>query len=73
MGTHAEKGARGERFEFGENWSRFLEALKDEDVLEARKSSRQEFEFGDLKKNFLGGGFGNGLLDLAARRSGARV
>jgi 2-polyprenyl-6-hydroxyphenyl methylase/3-demethylubiquinone-9 3-methyltransferase len=74
MSSHAVEIARGERFEFGKNWSRFLSTLTDERIAEAEESLRTMLEVRDLKgKTFLDIGSGSGLFSLVARRLGATV
>jgi len=71
---HAEEVARGERFEFGRNWSRFLEGVRDEHVVTAESSLKRMLDVDSLAGlNFLDIGSGSGLFSLAARRLGARV
>src|SRR5689334_21947438 len=61
------------RFEFGENWSRFLECVDDRRI-EAAEQSLLEMLGGAEAirgKSFLDAGSGSGLFSLAAARLGA--
>ncbi|HJP91459.1 MAG TPA: methyltransferase domain-containing protein [Pyrinomonadaceae bacterium] len=74
MNINAAEIARGERFEFGQNWSQFLSAIDEERIQQAEKSLRNMLEVDSLAgKTFLDIGSGSGLFSLAARRLGARV
>lgn len=63
-----------DRFEFGENWKKFLENLSDERIEEAEKSLLEWLGLDNLNgKTFLDIGSGSGLFSLAARNKGAVV
>src|SRR5262245_62123549 len=70
--SHAQDVERGDRFEFGKNWTRFLAVLDDQRIEEACKSLRRMLGVDSLaKRTFLDIGSGSGLFSLAAMRLGA--
>ena len=66
--------SQGQRFEFGENWTRFLSEVDEARISLAVASLREMLELDDLSgRRFLDIGCGSGLFSLAARRLGATV
>lgn len=73
-GAHRSEVARGERFEFGKNWEKFLAGLDERRITTAEQSLKKKLEVADLQDlSFIDIGCGSGLFSLAARRLGARV
>jgi SAM-dependent methyltransferase len=73
-GTHAREVARGERFEFGENWAEFLRVLDERRISSAIQALEAMLGRAQLAgKRFLDIGSGSGLSSLAAWRLGAEV
>jgi 2-polyprenyl-6-hydroxyphenyl methylase/3-demethylubiquinone-9 3-methyltransferase len=71
---HAEEVRRGERFEFGRNWARFLKVLDERRIELAGQSLARMLGTSDLTgRRFLDVGSGSGLSSLVAHRMGATV
>jgi 2-polyprenyl-6-hydroxyphenyl methylase/3-demethylubiquinone-9 3-methyltransferase len=70
---HGREVASRNRFEFGENWSRFLRILNDDRIRQAETSLSAMLGFSLAGKSFIDVGSGSGLFSLAARRLGAQV
>lgn len=66
--------ANTDRFEFGENWSKYLATVDEERIQRAEQSMRTLLGVDDLKgKRFLDAGSGSGMFSLAAHHLGATV
>lgn len=71
---HKRELKAGERFEFGENWSLFLDVLDEQRIDEAVDSLKIMLDVNSLKgRSFLDIGSGSGLFSLAAKKLGAKV
>jgi 2-polyprenyl-3-methyl-5-hydroxy-6-metoxy-1,4-benzoquinol methylase len=70
---HLREVAAGDRFEFGENWSRFLKIIDDDRIRQAENSLSTMLASPLAGKSFIDVGSGSGLFSLVARRLGARV
>ena len=72
--AHAHEVYSGERFQFGQNWCKFLKSLNEEQIGRAEESLKQMLNVESLYgRSFIDIGSGSGLFSLAARRLGARV
>ena len=72
--THHDEVVAGDRFEFGENWTRFLRHVDDERIALATQSLKAMLGVDSLAgRSFVDIGCGSGLFSLAARRLGASV
>jgi SAM-dependent methyltransferase len=70
--TFDEDVERGDRFEFGKNWARFLSVLDEERIGEACRSLKEMLGVASLAgRTFVDIGSGSGLFSLAAMRLGA--
>ncbi|MDP2326144.1 MAG: class I SAM-dependent methyltransferase, partial [Gammaproteobacteria bacterium] len=65
MGSHHAEIAAGERFQFGENWRRFLASVDESNVVESQRSLLGMLEAERLDGlSFLDVGSGSGLSSL---------
>jgi len=74
MSNHATEVIKGERFEFGANWTHFLSVLDEERIAQAKSSLEKMLGVSDLSgRTFIDVGSGSGLFSLSARMLGASV
>lgn len=74
MSTHQNEVELGRRFEFGKNWSNFLQVVNSDRINLAKQSLQDQLESVTLDgKTFLDIGSGSGLFSLAAHQLGASV
>lgn len=72
--NHSSEVSKGERFEFGANWTRFLSVLDEERIAQAKSSLEKMLGVADLSgRTFIDIGSGSGLFSLSARMLGASV
>jgi 2-polyprenyl-6-hydroxyphenyl methylase/3-demethylubiquinone-9 3-methyltransferase len=72
--NHSSEVSKGERFEFGANWTRFLSVLDEERISQAKSSLEKMLGVSDLSgRTFIDIGSGSGLFSLSARMLGASV
>ena len=74
MSTHKDEVKLGHRFEFGKNWSNFIQAIDNNRINTAKQSLQEQLKSLTLDgKTFLDVGSGSGLFSLAAHLLGASV
>ncbi|MDR1889017.1 MAG: hypothetical protein LBQ81_06525 [Zoogloeaceae bacterium] len=65
--AHTQEINAGERFDFGENWARFLELMNETHICEAENDLEKMLETQTMEgKRFLDAGCGSGSHSLAA-------
>lgn len=72
--SHQEEVQSGKRFEFGDNWNKYLKSIDEQRIRLAEKSLREMLGEDNMEeKLFLDIGSGSGIFSLAARNMGAIV